>query len=118
MPASMASSKKTSRERQGSAVRGRKVGKRASRPPADRPTLDERRDALALESINHGVYDWEILKNRIYYSPRLRVSFGMRDDQTLTPEESTSRVHPDDLPEYRAALVAHLRGDTPRFVIE
>jgi signal transduction histidine kinase/ActR/RegA family two-component response regulator/HPt (histidine-containing phosphotransfer) domain-containing protein len=81
-------------------------------------TLDAQRDALALESINHGVYDWDIPSNTIYYSPRLRASFGMRDEQTLTPEESTSRVHPDDLPAYRAALIAHLKGDTPRFVIE
>ena len=94
----MASRKKTSRTRQGSAVRGRKVGKRAARPPADRRSLDARRDALALESINHFVYDWQILEHKIYYSPQLRAVFGMRDDQILTPEESTNRIHADDLP--------------------
>jgi signal transduction histidine kinase/FixJ family two-component response regulator len=100
-------------------AQGQEADKAAGQPrsPAD-PTLDLQRDALALESINHGTYDWDIPNHAIYYSPRLRAIFGMRDEQTLTPEESTSRVHPDDMPDYRAALVAHLRGDTPRFVIE
>jgi signal transduction histidine kinase/CheY-like chemotaxis protein/HPt (histidine-containing phosphotransfer) domain-containing protein len=113
----MASTKKTSRQEP---ERGQQAGKAAAQPrsPADATMLDARRDALALESINHGVYDWDIPNNTIYYSPRLRAAFGMHDEQTLTPEESTERLHPDDLPVYRAALVAHLKGETPRFVCE
>ena len=42
----------------------------------------------------------------------------MEDDQLLTPEESAKRLHPDDLPHYRQALVAHLKGETPRFSSE
>jgi signal transduction histidine kinase/CheY-like chemotaxis protein len=80
--------------------------------------LDQRREAIALDSINHGVYDWDITRNTIYYSPRLRAAFGMRDDQFPTPDESTSRIHTDDLPIYRAALVSHLKGDSPHFVCE
>jgi PAS domain S-box-containing protein len=75
----------------------------------------EQRFALALESINHGVYDWDIDKHTIYYSPILRAHFGLRDDQHPTPEESTARVHPDDFASYHDALVAHLKGKTPRF---
>src|SRR5258708_4489309 len=96
--------------------------KGGQRDPARKPgvtqALEEERACLALVAINHGHYDWEILDNTIYYSPLLRGAFGMRDDQILTPEESTSRIHPDDLPAYRAALVAHLKGETPRFVSE
>jgi signal transduction histidine kinase/FixJ family two-component response regulator len=110
----MAGTKKTSRQEP---ERGQEAG-RAAAQPSPPAALDARRDALALESINHGVYDWDIPNNTIYYSPRLRAAFGMRDEQTLTPEESASRVHPDDLTAYRAALVAHLKGDTPRFVVE
>jgi signal transduction histidine kinase/CheY-like chemotaxis protein/HPt (histidine-containing phosphotransfer) domain-containing protein len=98
-------------------VRGLGVGEAAGTPPSPAaPALDQQREAIALESINHGVYDWDIAKNTIYYSPRLRAAFGMRDDQTLTPEESTSRIHPDDVATYRASLIAHLKGETPRFV--
>jgi PAS domain S-box-containing protein len=115
----MAGTKKTSRQEP--VARGQQAGRVAAAPQSPAgptATLDVARDAIALESINHGVYDWDIPNNSIYYSPRLRVHFGMLDDQVLTPEESTARVHPDDLAAYRAAMVAHLKGDTPRFVIE
>src|SRR5205085_2095601 len=106
----------------------RRRNKRASRPvgraePAARVAAsvkqtDEERYALALESINPGVYDWDIVSHTIYYSPALRAIWGMPPDQVLTPEESTQRVHPDDLPQYRKALVDHLKGSTPRFSCE
>ena len=32
--------------------------------------------------------------------------------------ESVERIHPDDMPAYREALVAHLRGETAQFVSE
>ena len=93
-------------------------GKRGAPGRAPASQADEERYALALESINHGVYDWDIINNTIYYSPTLRAIFGMEPDATLTPEESGGRVHADDLPRYREALVAHLKGLTPRFVSE
>jgi len=106
----------------------RRKTKRASRPagrakpaarlPASAPNSDEERYSLALESINHGVYDWDIDKHTVYYSPTLRAIWGMAQDQVLTPEESTQRVHPDDLAQYRQALVDHLKGSTPRFLCE
>ena len=95
------------------------VRRRGAAPaPAPASQADEERYALAMESINHGVYDWDIVNNTIYYSPTLRAIFGMEPDATLTPEESGGRVHADDLPQYRQALVAHLKGLTPRFVSE
>src|SRR5256885_1754613 len=79
---------------------------------------DEERYARALESINHGVYDWDILKGTVYYSPLLRSIFGMSDDVVLTPAESGSRIHRDDLDQYRKAIIDHLKGATPRLLIE
>jgi len=87
-------------------------------PRESGPVPDEERYALALESINHGVYDWDIQNGTIYYSPKLRAIFGLPDGQVLTPEESTDRVHPDDIPHYRKAIVDHLKGVTPRFLCE
>ncbi|MBV8837404.1 MAG: PAS-domain containing protein, partial [Alphaproteobacteria bacterium] len=84
----------------------------------DLEALEGERSRLALAAINHGHYDWDILNNTIYYSPLLRAAFRMREDQLLTPEESSSRIHPDDYPAYRDALVAHLKGETPRFASE
>jgi PAS domain S-box-containing protein len=92
--------------------------KPATPAPSNPPRPIEERYELAFESINHGVYDWDIVNNTVYYSPMLRAIWGMPADQILTPEESTQRVHPADLPQYRRALVDHLKGTTPRFVCE
>jgi len=82
------------------------------------PAPDQERYELAMASINHGLYDWDIDKGTIYYSPTMRVIFRLADDQVLTPEESGGRVHPDDLPHYRQAVIDHLKGITQRFVCE
>ena len=74
--------------------------------------------ARALESINQGVYDWDIVKGTVYYSPLLRSIFGMSEDMTLTPAESGARIHPDDLEQYRTAITDHLKGATPRLLVE
>jgi len=87
-------------------------------PRTSGPLPDEERYALALESINHGVYDWDIQGGTIYYSPRVKAIFGLTEDQELTPEESGERVHCDDRAHYRRAIVDHLKGTTPRFLCE
>ena len=79
---------------------------------------DEERYALALESINHGVYDWDLVHNTVYYSPLLRAIYGMTADQVLTPEESGQRIHPDDIEQYRKSIIDHLKGVTPHLLIE
>ena len=117
----MATSKKSAPKRAKRAKRPalRKGGKRgAARTGAAVRALEEERYRLALESINHGHYDWEITKNTIYYSPTLRGIYGMKDHQVLSPAESTERIHPADLTHYRRALVAHLKGEVPRFSCE
>src|SRR5882724_4356469 len=58
--------------------------------PVDTLAIDEERYRLALESINHGLYDWEILNNTIYYSPSLRASFGMADGQFQSSRAATA----------------------------
>ena len=90
LPAQQASAKQESGKR----AAARRMTQRAR-------AEDEERYALALESINHGVYDWDIINNTVYYSPLLRAIYGMTDDQVLTPEESGQRIHPDDIEQYR-----------------
>ena len=84
------------------------VERGGARGPSEIDALEGERSRLALEAINHGHYDWDIRNNTIYYSPLLRAAFRLREDQLLTPAESSSRIHPEDYPAYREALVAHL----------
>jgi PAS domain S-box-containing protein len=74
--------------------------------------------ALALESIAEGVYDWNVVDNTIYYAPRLYRMLGLAADQLRSTEDWTSRIHPDDVPRYRAAWRALFRGESERFECE
>jgi len=78
----------------------------------------EERYTLAMESINYGVYDWSIETGQAYFSPALRIMLGLSVDQLRTPQDWTDRIHPDDLTVRRRALVACLKGETPRFQCE
>ena len=87
----------------------------AQRPAAVDP---EERYGLAMESINFAAYDWDIAANTVFYAPVLRVMLGLSASELATPDDWLSRIHPDDLPHYRRALVQHLKGETPRFECE
>jgi PAS domain S-box-containing protein len=76
---------------------------------------DEERYALAMESINYGMYDWNIETDAIHYSPALRVILGLSAEDMVTPADWIDRVHPNDLPLYRRTLIEHFKGETPRF---
>ena len=75
---------------------------------------DERYD-IAMRAINEGVYDWNIAEDTIYYSERVYSAVGMTPDDYRTAKDWRDRIHPEDLPRYDKALVAHLKGRTERF---
>src|SRR5580765_3075007 len=112
----MANSKKKPAPKRGSVGAGDQ--ERGESAAAVSGVPDEERYALALESIQHGVYDWDVVKGTIYYSPTVRKMFSMPPDMVLTPAQSGDRVHVDDVPRYRQAIVAHLKGETPRLDCE
>ncbi len=76
----------------------------------------EERWRLATEGSGLGVWDWDAQSNTVYYSPQWKRLLGYADDEIGTdPEESISRVHPDDVTQVVADLNAHLEGRTPRY---
>ncbi len=75
----------------------------------------EERYEIVMGAINEGVYDWDIAKDSIYYSERVQRAIGLSPEVLRTPEDWRSRIHPEDQPRYRAAFVAHFKGDTERF---
>jgi len=78
----------------------------------------EQRYALAMQAINEGVYDWKIETDEIYYSPRVHAAVGLAPEQLRSRMDWVNRIHPDDLPAYKKALAAHLKGTTDRFMCE
>ena len=79
---------------------------------------DDERYALALESINENLYDWDIETDTVYYAPGLYRILRLTPEQLRTPKDWTDRIHPDDRPLFKYTLAEHLKGKTPRFSME
>ena len=74
----------------------------------------EARFARALRGANDGIWDWHVDQDRLYVSERWASMLDLNRDSI--GESSASwfgRVHPDDLPEFRQAIDAHIQGQTP-----
>jgi len=79
----------------------------------------ETRWKFALEGAGDGLWDWNLISNRTYYSPRWKAMLGYaNDDIGDCPEERSTRIHPDDLLTAGAALQAHLSGQAPLYLAE
>lgn len=72
------------------------------------------RYALALESANEGVYDYDATSGTIYCTPQLAAMLGVAAGQLRTAEDWAVRVHPDDLPSYRQTWRALFKGEVAR----
>jgi diguanylate cyclase (GGDEF)-like protein/PAS domain S-box-containing protein len=79
----------------------------------------EERYNLAVRGANDGVWDWDLKRNEINYSPRWKAMLGFRENQIgKSPDEWLNRVHLDDLRRLWKNLGLHLKGETPFFECE
>jgi PAS domain S-box-containing protein len=78
----------------------------------------EQRYAAAMQAINEAVYEWDVATGDMYYSSRLYDLIALTPDELSTRQQWVDRIHPDDMPHYRAAIVAHFKGETERFEVE
>ncbi len=82
-------------------------------PPLPSPPGADRY-ALALESTNEGVYDYDATTGSIYYAPQLTTMLGLKAGELRTADDWTNRIHPDDVASYRHAWRALFKGERPR----
>ncbi len=76
----------------------------------------EERYALAARGANDGLWDWDLINNTLYTSPRWQQMLGLRGDRlTGKPGDWFDRVHRDDIDMMRAAIDAHLSGNSTHF---
>lgn len=79
----------------------------------------EERYALAERGANDGLWDWDLISDTIYFSPRWKAMLGYADDEVgSSPSDWFDLVHPEDLPGLKGRLAAHLRGKADQFSAE
>jgi PAS domain S-box-containing protein len=78
----------------------------------------EARYAQAMQAIGEGLYEWDIARDQVYYSDSVYEMLNLRREHLRTAGDWLDRIHPDDLPRFRAATAAHLAGRTQRFDCE
>ncbi len=78
----------------------------------------EERLALALEASELGLWDWNLETDEVHHS-HLESIFGISQEEVKgVLSHLKPRLHPDDLPLLRRALVEHLKGRTDGYCVE
>jgi diguanylate cyclase (GGDEF)-like protein/PAS domain S-box-containing protein len=79
----------------------------------------EERYALAARGANDGLWDWNLITDCVYYSPRWKLMLGCDEEAvSQSPEEWLGRVHPDESGRVRGDVDAHLADQTTQFESE
>jgi diguanylate cyclase (GGDEF)-like protein/PAS domain S-box-containing protein len=79
----------------------------------------EERYALAVRAASDGIWDWDLTTDRIYFSPRWHTLLGHSERPgEEDPAAWFDLVHPDDVLRLRAAIDAHLVGQTAHLLSE
>jgi diguanylate cyclase (GGDEF)-like protein/PAS domain S-box-containing protein len=74
--------------------------------------LSEERFQLAVSGSNDGVWDWNIVTDTWYYSPRFKQLVGYGDDEMKNSLTAlVARLHPEEQSMFSRALESHLRGE-------
>ena len=78
----------------------------------------EERYALAARGANDGLWDWDLERDMVYYSPRWKELLGYREEISHSVEEWLNRVHADDSERVRCELQLHIEGRSAHFETE
>ena len=74
---------------------------------------------LAIETASLGFYDWDLLTNDVYFSPRWKWQIGyLPNEITDRFEEFESRLHPDDRESLLTKLRNFLANPSPNYTAE
>jgi len=83
---------------------------------SDRVRDSEERFTLAADGSGDGIWDWQIVSDKLMLSARAKAILGLPENAPAEDMVAFSRrIHLDDVDRYREALAAHLRGETDDF---
>jgi diguanylate cyclase (GGDEF)-like protein/PAS domain S-box-containing protein len=76
--------------------------------------LSEERFQLAVSGSNDGLWDWNLITDDWYFSPRFKQLLGYADDELAASLSAlSSRMHPQERDAAMAALKSHMDAGTP-----
>ncbi len=81
-------------------------------------STQERLD-LAIKGSNDGIWDWDIQRNEVYFSPTWKLMLGYQPEEIEDSFAAFERlVHPEDLPNMQERLERYLQGKSPLYAVE
>jgi diguanylate cyclase (GGDEF)-like protein/PAS domain S-box-containing protein len=80
----------------------------------------EERYALAAVGSNDGLWDWDLKKHEVFFSPRWKAMIGYEEGNGVGthPREWLDRIHVEDRARVRSTLLKHIEGESPHFEAE
>jgi PAS domain S-box-containing protein len=92
-------------------------------------SISRRRDRLALADAAQrfrlasaagkvGIWQWDLEKDHLIVEPELRELLGYDEKDSELALDSSSSIHPEDLPKLRRAVHDHASGVTPTFEMQ
>ena len=74
---------------------------------------------LAIKGASDGLWDWNLITDDLYLSPRWKVMFGYRDDEIKNELDEFNRlIHPDDMEKTWDLTNAYLEGKEKKYEVE
>jgi len=74
---------------------------------------------FALENSGLGIWDWNSVSNKVYYSKESREILGLKDEELKSTSEAwDERVHPEDREQYFKDFDNHVEGKSPYYINE
>ncbi|MCK5546348.1 MAG: PAS domain S-box protein [Rhodospirillaceae bacterium] len=77
----------------------------------------QERLALAIAGSGEGIWDWDSKTNEVYISKKIRNLLGLKSER-IKFSAWREHIFEEDRKIYDAALISHLKGDTPSFGVE
>jgi PAS domain S-box-containing protein len=81
--------------------------------------LSQERYELAVEGSKDGLWDWDLVRNTVFLSPRWKSMLGYEDEEIVNSAESWQNlIHPDDLQQVIDSLNAYLYDRNSTYEVE
>lgn len=75
----------------------------------------QQRYELAMTGTNAGIWDWDLVENRIYHGPKWKEMLGYSEHEfnQVSIDEIYDLIHPEDVENVKKAVREHLEKDSP-----